>query len=59
MEMLSLDRLLRRASLRLGTLNKHLANNIAFDRGSYLYFVQDLKSPDIILKLMFRKINFI
>ena len=59
MEMLSLDRLLQQASLRLGTLNKHLANNIAFDRGSYLYFVQDLKSPDIILKLMFRKINFI
>ena len=59
MEMLSLDRLLQQASLRLGTLNKHLANNIAFDRGSYLYFVQDLKSPDIILKLMLRKINFI
>ena len=59
METLSLDKPLQQASLRLGTLDKHLANNIAFDRGGYLYFVQDLKSPDIILKLMLRKIYFI
>ena len=59
MEMLSLDRLLLRANLRLETSNKHLASNIAFERGRYLYFDQDLKSPDIILKLILRKIYFI
>ena len=59
MEMLSLDRLLQRANLRLGTSNKHLASNIVFERGEYLYFDQDLKSPDIILNLILRKIYFI